>query len=279
LLAVVCALGASACWGLADFFGGLQSRRLRTVTVVLGVETAGLLIVSVLVLATGAAAPGAHEAAWALGAGLAGVVGLGAFYRALAVGTMSIVAPVSSTGVALPVLVGLARGDRLSAAQAVGLACAVAGVLLAGREPGEHPDARAARRGLLLALAAAAGFGIYFLGAAEAARGGVLWTLLLGRVAAVPVLAAVAAATRAPLVPAPADAGRLAAIGALDLSATGLYALATTKGLLAVVAVLGALYPVTTVLLARGLLGERLTRAQDAGVVVALAGVALIAAG
>ncbi|HEY3021569.1 MAG TPA: EamA family transporter [Solirubrobacteraceae bacterium] len=279
MVAVVCALGASACWGLADFFGGLQSRRLRTVTVVLGVETAGLLIVVALVLATGKPAPGAPEAAWAVGAGLAGVVGLGAFYRALAVGTMSIVAPVSSTGVALPVLVGLAGGDRLSAAQAVGLACAVVGVLLAGRQADDHPQAGANRAGVLLALAAAAGFGTYFLGAAQAAEGGVLWTLLLGRAAAVPVLAAVAAAARAPMIPAPADAARLAATGALDLAATGLYALATTQGLLAVVAVLGALYPVTTVLLARALLAERLTRAQDAGVVVALAGVALIAAG
>ena len=279
MLAVVCALGASACWGLADFLGGLQSRRLSTLTVVLGVETAGLVIVAALVVATGTAPPGAREAAWAVGAGLAGVVGLGAFYRALAVGTMSVVAPVSSIGVALPVLVGLARGDRLSAAQAVGLACAIAGVLLAGREHEEHPQAGASRHALLLALAAAAGFGTYFLGAAEAAAGGVLWTLLLGRVAALPVLAAVAVAVRAPLVPATRDAARLAGIGAFDLGATGLYALATTKGLLAVVAVLGALYPVTTVLLARVVLGERLTRTQDVGVLVVMAGVALIAAG
>ena len=241
MLAVVCALGASACWGLADFLGGLQSRRLSTLTVVLGVETAGLVIVAALVVATGTAPPGAREAAWAVGAGLAGVVGLGALYRALAVGTMSVVAPVSSTGVALPVLVGLARGDRLSAVQAVGLACAIAGVLLGAQS---------------LAVLAE-----------------------VGRAAALPVLAAVAVAVRAPLVPAPRDAARLAGIGAFDLGATGLYALATTKGLLAVVAVLGALYPVTTVLLARVALGERLTRTHDVGVLVVMAGVALIAAG
>jgi drug/metabolite transporter (DMT)-like permease len=150
-------------------------------------------------------------------------------------------------------------------------------VLLAGRERDE-PGA-ATTRGLPLALAAALGFGGYFVGAAQAAEGGVLWTLLLGRAAAMPVLAAVGAATGARLVPATRDAARLAAIGALDLSATGLYALATTKGELAIVSVLGALYPVTTVILARGVLGERLTRAQDLGVLVALAGVALIAAG
>jgi drug/metabolite transporter (DMT)-like permease len=279
-LGIVLALAASACWGVADFFGGLQSRRLSALTVVLGVETAGLLIVGVLVLATGRSVPGGEDAAWAVVAGLAGVLGLTCFYRALAIGTMSIVAPISSTGVALPVLVGLTRGDRLSAAQAAGLACAVVGVLLAGREEGEDAEAAAAsRQGVLLALAAAAGFGTYFVGSAEAADGGVLWTLLLARAAAVPVLALLALATRAPLIPARRDALRLVLIGALDLTATGLYALATTKGLLAVVAVLGALYPVATVLLARALLGERLSRVQDAGVLAALAGVALIAAG
>jgi drug/metabolite transporter (DMT)-like permease len=276
VVAVLTALAASSCWGVADFFGGLQSRRLSVVTVTLGVEGAGLAIVAVLVAVTATPPPDAGQAVWAMAAGVSGVVGLGAFYRALAVGTMSIVAPVSSMGVALPVLVGLAGGDRLSAAQSAGLACAVAGVLLAGRE---RDEAGASTRGLALALAAAAGFGGYFVGAAQAAEGGVLWTLLLGRAAAMPVLAAVGAATGARLVPATRDAARLAAIGALDLSATGLYALATTKGELAIVSVLGALYPVTTVILARGVLGERPTRAQDLGVIAALAGVALIAAG
>jgi drug/metabolite transporter (DMT)-like permease len=279
-LAVALALAASACWGVADFLGGLQSRRLSALTVVLGVETAGLVIAALLVVVAGRPVPGAAEAAWAVAGGLAGVVGLTAFYRALAVGTMSIVAPISSTGVALPVLVGLAGGDRLSPPQGLGLACAVAGVLLASREQGEGSEARAAgRQAVFLALAAAVGFGTYFVASAKAAEGGVLWTLLFARAAAVPVLAVAAAASRVPLVPSGRDALRLAGIGALDLGATGLYALATTKGLLAVVAVLGALYPVATVLLARALLGERLSRVQDAGVMAALAGVALIASG
>jgi drug/metabolite transporter (DMT)-like permease len=280
LAAILTALAASACWGISDFFGGLESRRLSALTVTLCVEGAGLVIVAVLVVGTARPAPTAAQAAWAAGAGLAGVLGLGAFYRALAVGTMSIVAPVSSTGVALPVLVGLASGDHLSAAQALGLVFAFVGVVLAGREADEGGGRARATQGLVLALAAAAGFGIYFVGAAQAADGGVLWTLLLGRMAAVPVLAAIALATRTPMLPGSGRVGaKLVVIGALDLTATGLYALATTKGLLAVVAVLGALYPVTTVFLARAVLGERLTRTQDLGVLAALAGVALIAAG
>jgi uncharacterized membrane protein len=280
-LGIVLALAASACWGVADFFGGLQSRRLSAVTVVLGVETGGLLIAAVAVLASGKPLPGGEEAAWALAAGLAGVLGLTCLYRALAVGTMSIVAPISSTGVVLPLFVGLARGDRISALQAVGLGCAFVGVVLAGREEGEAGGAEpaAARQGVLLALVAALGFGTYFVGSAEAADGGVLWTVLLARAGAVPVLALVALLSGVALVPARPDALRLFAIGSLDLTATALYAAATTKGLLALVSVLGALYPVGTVLLARAVLGERLTRAQNAGVVTAFTGVALIVAG
>jgi drug/metabolite transporter (DMT)-like permease len=279
-LGIVLALAASACWGVADFFGGLQSRRLSAVTVVLGVETAGLLIAVVAVLAAGKPVPDGAQAAWAVAAGLAGVLGLTCLYRALAVGTMSIVAPISSTGVVLPLLVGLARGDRISAVQALGLACAVAGVLLAGREQGEPGvQPAAARQGVLLALVAALGFGTYFVGSAEAADGGVLWTVLLARAGAVPVLALVALLSGVALAPARADALRLLAIGSLDLTATALYAAATTKGLLALISVLGALYPVSTVLLARALLGERLTRAQNAGVFAAFTGVALIVAG
>jgi drug/metabolite transporter (DMT)-like permease len=277
-LGIVLALAASACWGVADFFGGLQSRRLSALTVVLGVQAAGLLIAGAAVLITGKPVPGGEDAAWALAAGLAGVLGLTCFYRALAVGTMSIVAPISSTGVALPVLVGLAGGDHLSLVQTAGLGCAIVGVLLAGREAGDEA-APSARLGVLLALAAAVGFGTYFVGAAEAADGGVLWTLVLARVAAIPVLAAIATAAGAPPVPPRGVARRLFVIGALDLAATGLYAAATTEGLLAVVSVLGALYPVSTVLLARAVLGERLSPVQGAGVGAALAGVALIAAG
>src|SRR5206468_260655 len=169
LVAVLCALGASACWGVADFLGGLQSRRLSVFTVTITVECAGLAIVAVLALATSAPVPDLGQSAWAVGAGVAGIIGLGAFYRALAIGTMSIVAPISSTGVALPVLVGLAGGDRLSVAQAAGLACAFVGVVLAGREADSGANGRRATRGLPLALAAAAGFGTYFVGAAQAA--------------------------------------------------------------------------------------------------------------
>jgi len=202
-------------------------------------------------------------------------------YRALAIGTMGVVAPISATGVALPVVVGVATGDRLSLVVSVGLALAVAGVLLASRE--QHDDAERASAGrlsILLALAAATGFGTYFVLADQAADASVLWLLLLARLVVVPVLAVLVLAggrARAPL--RRDDAAGLAVAGTLDVGATALFALATTRGALSIVAVVGALYPVATVLLARVLLNERLQPAQVAGVAAAFAGVALIVAG
>jgi uncharacterized membrane protein len=279
LLGIVLALAASVSWGVADFLGGLQSRKLSTLTVVLGVEAVGLVISTVLLVAVAPEMPSGGEAAAGAAAGLSGIVGLGCFYRALAVGTMSVVAPISSTGVIGPVAVGLASGDRPGAAQAVGVAFAAVGVVLASREAEEGVAKGRAAPGVLLALVAALGFAGYFIGTDVAADGGVVWTIFMTRLAATPVLLVLVLALRAPVAPG-RDAGRvLLFIGTLDLAATGLYALATTEGLLAVVSVLAALYPVTTVLLARVVLGERLQRIQGVGVSAALVGVALIAAG
>jgi drug/metabolite transporter (DMT)-like permease len=131
----------------------------------------------------------------------------------------------------------------------------------------------------VLALVAALCFGIYFSLTDTVAEDSVLWLLLLGRVAAVAILVGVVLVRPPAVRPKPPDLAALAAIGALDLLATGLYALATTEGLLSIVAVVGALYPVTTVLLARAVLHERLQPSQALGVGLAFSGVAAVAAG
>ena len=278
-MAVLLALLASGCWGLADFTGGVKSRRVPVLAVLFVVEGTGMALVLALIAIEGEPLPGGTAILESLLAGAAGIVALGAFYRALAIGTMSIVAPISSTGVAIPVLVGIATGNRLSAVVSLGLAVAVLGVVLASRE--QHDDmaaVRARRASVLLALAAAAGFGTYFALADPAADASILWLLVLSRLVAIPVLAGILLARRVSM-PGRGDLLTLIGAGTLDVSATGLYGLANTKGALAVVSVVGSLYPVTTVLLARGLLGERLRPVQAAGVVAALTGVALIAAG
>lgn len=243
-------------------------------------ETVGLLGAGTIVLASGEHVPPADAVAAAAVAGAAGVLGLGVFYRALAIGTMSVVAPISATGAALPVVVGIATGERPAAIQIAGMAAAFTGVLLAAREAHEDAErAAAGRASVALALLSAVGFGGYFVGIDAASGESVLWAMLVTRLVAVPALLTAVLVTRGGVAPAPAVLPSLALIGVFDLAATGLYTAATAEGLLSVVAVLGSLYPVTTVLLARLVLGERVRRVQEVGIVAALAGVALIAAG
>ncbi len=282
MTAILLALSAAASWGIADFTGGLASRRIPALLVLLGQQALGVFIVAAVVLATGEAFPSGETVWLSIGAGIAGAVALGAFYKGLAVGTMSIVAPISAAGVTLPVVFGIATGDRPGTLQLAGLVVTAAGIVLASREasgPADVADDGARRRSIGLALLAAFGFGSFFVLSDPAADESVPWLLLLARTAAVPVLVVAVAATKGFVRPDRKVAGAVVVVGVLDLAATALYAVAQTKGLLSVVPVIASLYPITTVLLARGVLGERLQRVQAVGVTLAFAGVALVAAG
>jgi drug/metabolite transporter (DMT)-like permease len=281
MLAVALGLSSALCWGLADFLGGLQSRTVRVLAVLLVSQAAGLIAIAVALAIAQPDLPPVGDLWPPAAAGLAGALALSAFYRALAIGTMSIVAPISSTGAALPVIVGIATGDRPSALQVLGIVAAVGGVVLASRELDEDRPAKAvpARASIGLALVAALGFGAFFIGMKAGADASVPWALLAARAASVAAVLVVVVALRVPLPAAPRRLGALALVGLLDAGANGLYAAAATESLLSVVAVLGALYPVSTVLLARVVLGERVRRIQEVGIVAALGGVALIAAG
>jgi drug/metabolite transporter (DMT)-like permease len=244
-------------------------------------QATGLAGVVAVVALSGEPAPSAADLWPAAAGGVAGLIALAAFYRSLAIGTMSIVAPISATGAAVPVFVGLATGERPGAAQLAGIAVAVAGVVLASREeaPEGSPAAATARLSVLLALVAALGFGTFFVGLDASADENVFWALLAARGASFTLLCAAVLLTRPALPSDPATLGLIAAIGAGDLGANALFAAASNEGLLSVVSVLGSLYPVVTVLLARVFLGERVRRVQEVGIVAALAGVALIASG
>jgi len=282
MLAAVLALASSLSWGLSDFLGGFQSRRHHVVAVMLLSQGLALAILVVAVLA---GAPTEHDAAstaWAASVGALGLIALMAFYRALAIGTMSIVAPISATGVAIPVLVGVAGGERPGALQVAGIVLACCGVVLAAREaPSDDADARRAGRASIgLALIAAVGFGTFFAGMDRAEEtADVAWVLLAARTADVALLVVVALAVRPRIPTAPATLGAIAAVGVFDLLANLLFVLAAGRGLLSVVGVLGSLYPAVTVVLARFVLHERLSRVQNAGVLIMLAGVVALAAG
>ena len=273
---VLLSLLASLTWGTADFLGGTAARRLPVTAVVAVSQTFALVGVLVVALATGAYDADTGYIGWALVAAVCGVVGLSAFYSALATGTMGVVAPIAATGVVVPVVVGLAEGDRPSALQAAGVVVAVVGVVLAS---GPELRGGTGRRPLLLAALAAVGFGAVIVCVAKGAHYDTTMTLLVMRMASVVILVAVGLTGRVRMNAEARDLPLLATVGAGDVGANAMFAVASTEGLLSVVAVLSSLYPAVTVLLARLVHGERMNRAQDLGVVAAIAGVALIAGG
>ena len=275
--ALVFALTASIVWGIADFLGGLYSRRMSALLVLLIGQSVGLAGAMVVAVALGIGAPDLRGLGGGVLAGAGTAVGLAAFYRALAVGTMSIVAPISAMAAAVPVLVGFALGEAPSSLQGAGMVVALGGVLLASRS--SDGAGGGASRGIGLALLSAVAIGFGLVGLDVAAESGVLWSVITTRSVAAVILAVAVAGAGAPARMKRRDLISLALIGCLDATAVGLLALATTIGLVGVVSVLGSLYPVTTVVLAQFVLGERLSRAQALGVATALAGVLLIAAG
>jgi drug/metabolite transporter (DMT)-like permease len=280
MLALALGFASSVAWGLADFLGGLKSRRLPLLNVLLGSQAAGLVLITAIVAARGEGPPGGDFAIFALFSGLAGLTGLAAFYRGLAVGNMGIVAPISATAAAIPLVVAIATGDRPTAVESCGLALSLSGVVLASREEvggGTGPGRLA--QGAGLAIVSAVGFGFFFLCMDRASDGDILWAILINRVTGVTLIVAATLALRVRIEASATDFAGLALIGTLDLTANMLFGLAATKGLLSLVAVLGSLYPITTIALARVVLGERPHRVAQIGVAVAMVGVVLIAAG
>lgn len=280
-MAAVLALLSSLLWGGADFLGGTVSRRRPAALVVGTSQLVGLIAIGVVAVAAGALGDDRGYLPWAVVSGLAGLVGLVCFYAALASGTMGVVSPIAALGVVVPVLVGLARGERPATLQMVGIAMAVLGVVLAS---GPELSGRAGARPLVLALVAALGFGLALLFIAEGSRSSTLMTLVTMRLTSVTIMAVVLAVAvrrvdRSGLRLDRRDAALVALVGLGDVAANLAFGLASTRGLVSVVAVLGSLYPVVTVLLARVLHGERLAPAQTLGVAGALGGVALIASG
>jgi drug/metabolite transporter (DMT)-like permease len=272
-------LAASVCWGVGDFVGGAQTKLLPGIVVVLASQAVGLVALAIVVLPAGAALPAADLGA----AGVAGVatsLGITAFYKALSIGPMSVVAPISATGVIVPVVVGIADGDRPASLQVAGMAVAIVGVLLASQVSDEDPDRRRAqRRGIVLAVLAAGLIGISLSAFARAGESAPVTAVMWARAASVTTLGVVALLAHPDATGAGKQVPALVAIGLLDVGGTVLFTTASGRGLLSLVAVAASLYPISTILLARGLLGERLRVLQAAGVISALAGVAAVAAG
>ena len=280
-MAYFLALASAALYGAADFLGGLASRRASTIAIVLVSQAAGLVPLALLLFVL-PGAPSGQDFVWGAIAGLAGSVGVALLYRALAIGTMSIVAPTTAVcAVMVPVVVQAFRGERLPPLTQGGIGLAVVAIVLVSQQDSSESDVAASTRrvippGIGLAFMSGVAIGLFFLALARTSAGAGLWPLFASRGLSMLVFGAIAAAGSQGLRLDREVLKIAVACGMVDMLANALYLLASRGGPLSVVVTLASLYPASTVVLARVFAGERLSRRQGIGVACALAAVVVI---
>jgi drug/metabolite transporter (DMT)-like permease len=278
MISIVLALAASLAYGTADFLAGLQSRR-RTVWSVTAVSQPSALLVAGLLLVVSWTPPPGFGGLWPpLLGGLAGGVAVVVYYMALSAGTMSVVAPIVASCAVVPVLVGIAAGEQVSGVQSAGMLLALAGIVLSSRAE-THGSGRAGLRSVLLAVVAAAAFGVMMLGLSEGGQYSVPWSVFAGRAGSTTAIYCYIVYRRPRLDLSLKAVPVLAAVGVLGVVANSLFVLAATIGYLSIVSVLAGLSPVVIAVYARLLTQERLTRVQLAAAGVVLLGVVLLTVG
>jgi drug/metabolite transporter (DMT)-like permease len=274
LATVIFGLASALCWGAGDFSGGLATKRAPVFAVLAIGQAGGLLLLIVLALAWGEPLPSATDLGWGLAAGLAGAIGLASLYRALAIGQMGMVAPLSAVlTAALPALFGALTEGLPGALKLGGFGLALLAIwLVAGTD-----RSVGARDGLGLAALAGCGFGIFFILVHRAGANAVFWPLCAARIGSLAFVLPISLGRRQLALPGWWLLVLVLLSGALDVAGNAFFVLAGQAGRLDVAAIISSLYPASTVLLAALLLGERVLRVQLVGIMAALAAIALIA--
>jgi drug/metabolite transporter (DMT)-like permease len=283
----ILALGSAVLYGAADFTGGLTTRRVGTIPVVFLSQASGLILLALLLPLLPAASPSQSDLLWGAAAGLTGGIGVALLYRALAIGTMAVVAPTTAVcAVAIPVVVSLLLGERPAPLALAGIALGIVSIVLVSRQntagPSEAhgpPPAGRLPAGVGTALASGVAIGFFLLTLAQTRPDAGMWPILIARTVSVTLFGTIAVAGRRTLRMPARVTGLVVLAGVIDMLANALYLLAARQGLLSLVVTLSSLYPASTVLLARVVLGERLNPWQVTGVVSALAAVVLIVSG
>lgn len=276
-MAALLALFSAAVYGVGDFSGGMAARRVPATTVLLWSHLIGFVLLLAATPLLGGH-PDGGDLLLGLAGGLAGAVGVGLLYKGLAVGPMSVVAPITALLSALvPVLVGVLQGERPRLGVALGMAAALASIVLVSAQGGGSLRP-ADPSGVLFALGAGLGFGLFFVALSYTGDDSGIWPLVATRVASVSSVGALALLGKVSREAPRGEARRLTGVaGTLDATANVLYLLAVRRGLLSVVSVLAALYPVSTVVLARAVLKERFGTLQRIGMAIAIPAAVLIA--
>jgi drug/metabolite transporter (DMT)-like permease len=275
------ALGSAVLYGAADFTGGLATRRASTIPIVLLSQLSGLVSLLLLLPLLEVATPTRLDMVWGGVAGLTGGIGVALLYRALAIGIMAVVAPTTAVcAVTIPVVVSIILGERPSPLAVIGIVLGVVSIVLVSKQTAPIEGAGAGySKGVGTALASGVAIGFFFLALAQTRTEAGMWPLVASRSLSVLLFGVAAIAGRSAIrMPAPV-LGLAVLCGFIDMLANALYLLAARVGPLSIVVTLSSLYPASTVLLARVVLGERLNLWQVSGVGCALAAVVLIVSG
>jgi drug/metabolite transporter (DMT)-like permease len=270
---------SSITYGAADFFGGLATRRSNTFSVVVWSQFTGLVLVLIALPFLPPSSPTTIDFAWGLASGLAGGIGVALLYRGFAIGMMSVVAPVTAVcSVIIPLIVGIALGERPSMLALVGVALAIVAIILVS-QTGEVEAGKRVSAGVPIAVASGIAIGIFLVFLARTGPSAGMWPLVAARAMSVALFTALGVIARTQLKPSRTAVPIIVAGGALDMLANILYLLAVRQGPLSIVATLTSLYPASTIILARVVLGERLRFLQQMGVVCAGVAIVLIVSG
>lgn len=280
MTALLVSLASAAFYGAADFLGGLASRRANTIAIVVISQLAGLIVLGLMLPFLPASSAVPNDWIWGAAAGVAGGIGVALLYRALAMGSMALVAPITAVcAVTVPVAAAIALGERPAAGAMAGIVLAMAAIVLVSQnDPGRDggsPD-KARTPSIATALASGVAIGLFFLMLAQTGTDAGMWPLVAARSTSFGLFAAIALVMRQSVRIPAAVAPIAVAAGVIDMLANLLYLVATRHGPLSIVVTLSSLYPASTVLLARTVLGERLNALQIAGIACALVAVLLI---
>ena len=276
MIAFTLSLIACFCWGLSQFLAGIKTRSLPVLTLLAYTSTAGFAVFIISTMIRGVPLPREPNLIFALLGGVASIGGIYCLYRGLAVGAISIVVPVSALCALVPVTFSLAQGEIPHIVQGLGIVAALFGGVLISLQRKTGAEKRPSTRGIIPALGAALGFGMFFVFMDVAGAVDPLWATTASRLVSFLLVLCAILLNRPPLKINPIHLPVVIIIGTLDAAAALAYTAATTKGLLSLVSVVSSLYPVVPITLAAIFLKERLHSFQLIGVILIIGGITMI---
>lgn len=275
-MTILLSLIACFCWGISDFLGGVKSRQLPIIIVLFISIFFSVLILSAILLFKQEAFPNNPSLWWAAIAGIFGLSSMFFLYKALSIGTISIIAPITATGVIIPVIFGIIKGELISPDQIAGIVIAIMGTIILSSKKSPVDDDKSITSGIKYAFLAGICDGLFLLTFSQSGNASLLWSTLILRstycILLIPVLIIYHPVFKIRL----SNYIILSTMGVIDTIAGFSFIMAASIGLLSIVSVISSLYPAVTVFLSTTVLKEKLNRTQWIGILLAFSGIVLI---